>query len=77
MPDERKTVGSEVSQRVGDAGFEVVQEGVLRAMCVGIPYWLVENRSVAGFLDVGAGAENEPEMIIVKIAADLGVALFF
>src|SRR5664280_2854548 len=46
-----------------------------QAGCVCIADRLRQDRRVAGLLDVRAGRDDEPEMVVVEVAADLGVSL--
>ncbi len=56
----------------GDA--QVLHERHLGARLIVEGYGLVEDGEVAGLLDVGYGAENEPAGVVVEAAANVVVA---
>ena len=73
-PDERQPVRPEPVEREVDAPPEVVVERRLRALGVVPRHGLVEDREVAGLLDVGRDREHEPRRVVVEPGADVVVA---
>ena len=75
VPDQRQRMRAAVLQRVADAGLEVVQEVVPAARPVGVADGRFEDRRVSRLLDVCAGGEDQPEVVVIEVAADLGIPL--
>jgi hypothetical protein len=65
-PDERQAMGTEPLERVVDRPPEVVRERPLAAGLVVVRDRLVEDREVAGLLDVGGHREHEPGGVVVE-----------
>ena len=71
--DERQAVGAAVRDRIADAAAQMLQERYFRALFVIERRRLVQDREVAGLLDVSRGAGDEPERIVVEARADVGI----
>ena len=72
--DERQAVRAEAFERVIEAAAQVFVERLLGAGLVLELHRLVEDAPVAGFLEVGRDAEDEPVRVVVEAAADVVVA---
>ena len=75
MADQRQPVRPALLQRVRDADFQVVQKIRLGVRLVGVAARRLQDAHVAGFLDVLAGRQDQPQVVVVEVTADLGVAL--
>ena len=73
-PDQRQAVRAEALERVVDRAPEVVGERSLAAGLVVVRDRLVEDREVAGLLEVGRDGEHEPGRVVVEARPDRIVA---
>ena len=74
--DERQAVRAEAFERVIETAAQVLVERLFGAGFVFELHRFVEDAPVAGFLEVGGDAEDEPVRIVVEAAADVVVAAF-
>jgi hypothetical protein len=72
--DQRQAVRPEPLQRVAEAALQVLVERLLGAGLVVVGHRLVEDAPVAGLLEIGGDADDEPVRIVVEAAADVVVA---
>ena len=72
--DQRQTMGAETLERVMEAALEMLVERRFGAGYVVVGHRLVEDAPVAGFLNIGANADDQPVGIVVEAAADVVVA---
>ncbi len=72
--DERQAVGPEPGQRVLDGAAQVVVQRRLAAGGVVVRDGLVEDRPVAGLLEIGGDREHEPQRVVVEPRPDGVVA---
>jgi hypothetical protein len=61
MADQGQPARPALAHRVGDAGFQVVQQRVAAARPVRVADLRVKDGRIAGLTDVGAGAEDQPQ----------------
>ena len=67
-------MGAKIVGNVLKTHLQMVQERFFAAGNVIIRDGFIKDREVSGFLDVGDGAKEEPERIVIKTAADVVVA---
>ena len=73
-PISGRPCGPEAVERVVEAALQVLVERLLGAGLVVVGDRLVEDRPVAGLLEVGRDADDQPVRIVVETAADVVVA---
>jgi len=74
--DQRQAVRADALERIGQAALQMFVKRGFTAGLIVIRDHLVKNRPVAGLLEISAGAEDQPEGIVIEIAADVVVAAF-
>ena len=74
--DERQAVRAEAFEGVIETAAQVFVKRLLGAGLVLELHRLVEDAPVAGFLEVGRDAEDQPVRVVVETAADVVVAAF-
>jgi hypothetical protein len=68
-------VRAEPVERILDRAAQVLVEGRLGARLVVEHDRLFEDREVAGLLEIGGNADDQPVRIVVEVAADVVVTL--
>ena len=74
--DEGQAVGAEVGAGEAEAAAQMLHEGLCLARIVVKGDGLVQNGPVAGLAEIGGGACDEPERVIVEAGSNIAVALF-
>ena len=74
-PDQRKTVGALVSDRVVHTPAQVLHKRLREGNIIIEGHGLIQNRDISGLADISADSRDEPERIIVEAAADVGIPL--
>ena len=72
--DQRQSMRSQAVERVLEAALQVLVERLLGARLIVVGHRLVENAPVAGLLDIGGNADDQPVRIVVEVAANVVVA---
>ena len=74
--DQRQAVGAQMGMGVAEAPAQMLHQGLCSGHVVVKGNRLVQDRPVTGLPQIGGGARNEPERVIVEAAAHVAVALF-
>ena len=72
--DQGKPVGSQVVDHVSEGTAQVLEETPHAVGIVVEGNLFLEDRPIAGLLEVGAGGQDQPERIVVEVSSDRGVA---
>ena len=72
--DERQAMGAPVVHHMVEAGLQVLQQGAAVLGIAVVGGGLVQDAEVAGLLDIGRGAGNQPQGVVVEASADVVVA---
>ena len=67
-------MGAEVGAGEAEAAAQMLHEGLCLARIVVKSNGLVQNGPVAGLAEIGGGACDEPERVIVEAGANIAVA---